>query len=180
VNGFSDYIPKGEGVAIIKHCTANFAARKVRLQHASAQHLPVLVDMMESFVGEARAALQRAERASAGDPELRRQFDRANDPISEYRVNPPQYQPERQSSSSVAVVRGADGNDGNESDGSDVAPIIDEFEHAAILLEATGFTQRLLANELLMDRLDGIAAGDEEDAGEDEDGDAAMDLGSSP
>jgi hypothetical protein len=95
VNGFSDYEPKGEGVAMIKHCEANFAARKVRLQHASAKHLPVLVSMMESFVEEAMAALYRAEEASTSDPALQRMFDRASDPLSEYQACPPQYQPER-------------------------------------------------------------------------------------
>jgi hypothetical protein len=180
VNGFPDYEPKGEGIAMIKHCAANFAARKTRLQHASAQHLPVLVSLMDEFAVEAMAALQDAEQASAGDPALQRMFDRASDPLREYRAHPPQYQPEGESSSSVAGVGGAGGNDGNESDSSGVAPILDEFENVAILLEASEARDRVLEEELRMDRENMARLRAAGLADEDEDGSASMDEGSSP
>jgi hypothetical protein len=147
---------------MIKHCAANFAARKIRLQHASAQHLPVLVYMMAAFT-ETMAALHHAEEVSNGDPALQSMFDRASDSLSEYRGHPPQYQPESESSSLVAGVDGADGNDGNESDGSEVAPIMDEFEDAAVLLEASDARERQLERELQMDREEVLAAGEGKD-----------------
>jgi hypothetical protein len=169
---------------LIKHCEANFAAREVRLQHASAKHLPVLVSMMESFVEEAMAALYRAEEASTSDPALQRMFDRASDPLSEYQARPPQYQPERESSSSI-VVRSEVVSDGNESDGSGVAPIMDEFENAAILLEASEARERAMLREEQLEREERARlreAGllDEDDDDEDDDGSASMDEGSSP
>jgi len=186
-NGFSDYIPKGEGVAIIKHCAANFAARKVRLRHATAQHLPVLVEIMESFATEAMVALGWAQEESADDPALQRLFDRASDVVSEYLAHPPQYHPGRGTSSSVVGVRGEDGNDGNESDGSDIAPIRDDIESAALFAEANEARERVLERELLMDRMDGLDAAEDNDeegaAGDvpaDGSGSASMDEGSSP
>ncbi|KAM0721464.1 hypothetical protein Q7P37_002388 [Cladosporium fusiforme] len=43
-NGFGHYVPKGEGITMIKHMVANFEARKTRLQHCSRVEFDKLSD----------------------------------------------------------------------------------------------------------------------------------------
>jgi hypothetical protein len=191
VNGFADHVPKGEGVDIVTHLRKNWTARKIRLQHASAQHLPVLVDMMGKFIIKARAVLAQLEQASAGDAELEQLFRRAGEGVSQRISQPYEYQregapspSEGASSPSEVGVRAAEGDDGNESDGSDFTAIVDEFANAARLLEARALEERDRARE---DAFWTSYSGGEEGAGgnvpadgEDDDGSASMDEGSSP
>jgi hypothetical protein len=182
VNGFSDYVPKGEGIAIIKHLRANFTARKVRLMHASTQHYPILVDMMYKFARAAMAGLEAA-RASAGDPASQLGLGRAIDGISQLLSRPTEYEPERESSSSAVGVQGPDGDDGNESDGSDVASITNDF---ARLLEEAELDRQYEAREGRSFAQLVMQSGDEQGTGggvppdgEEDVGDASMDEGSS-
>jgi hypothetical protein len=191
VNGFADYVPKGEGVDIVTHLRKNWTARRIRLEHASAQHLPVLVDMMGKFIIKARAVLGELEEASAGDAALVRLFGRAGDSVSQYLNQPYEYQregapspSEGASSPSEVGVGAAEGDDGNESDGSDFTAIVDEFANAARLLEARALEERDRERE---DAFWSRLSGDEEGAGgnvpadgEDDGGSASMDEGSSP
>ena len=185
-NGFHYYVPKGEGAAVLKHLAGNFAARKVRLQHASRQHFSLLAGMMKSFVHSALLVLSRPEYVNTVDPDVQGLIKIARDGLEEYLRNTLEYEPENESSSSAIGVQGSDGDDDNESDGSDVASIANGMLNAARILEAAA-----------LDRRDGarIAAfteqfmqgGDEEGAagsvpadGEDDGGSASMDEGSSP
>lgn len=52
-NGFSRYIPRGTGEALLRHLTANFYARETRVQHAAEVEFLELRDRMLSFVNDA-------------------------------------------------------------------------------------------------------------------------------
>jgi hypothetical protein len=177
LSGFQGYLPKGEGAAMIKYFENNFAARKVRLQHASAQHFPVLAGMMKSFVRSAFEALGASEYVFGG----------TRTPLVEYLNNPLQYQPEGESSSLLTGAHGNDSRDGNESDGSEVAPIISEMLAAAnvagrietLRLEERERTAQHGPEGALSDDEEG-AGGDVQADGENDSGSASMDEGSSP
>lgn len=42
INGFQDYVPKGEGIDMFKHMMAHFEARKTRLQHCDEEEFEEL------------------------------------------------------------------------------------------------------------------------------------------
>ena len=185
-NGFHYYVPKGEGAAMLKHLAGNFAARKVRLQHASRQHFSLLAGMMKSFVHSALLVLSRPEYVNTVDPDVQGLIKIARDGLEEYLRNPLEYEPENESSSSAVGVQGSDGDDGNESDGSDVASIANSMLNAAKILETAALDRRDGAREAAFTE-QFMQGGDEEGAagsvpadGEDDGGSASMDEGSSP
>lgn len=190
VNGFQDYVPKGEGAAMIKHLTSNFEARKTRLQHASRQHFSVLGPMVDEFASRATLVLDEGEPASGADPALQALMRHARDALRQYRSNPPRFQSKGEPSPSAAGVHRTDGNDGNESDASDVPEIVNRMRSAAIMFAATTLHQRggLTAEieGMLARPQEQIAHSDDEEApggnvppdGEDDDGDESMDESS--
>jgi hypothetical protein len=167
LNGFQAYVPKGEGAAMLKHFGNNFAARKVRLQHASAQHFPVLAGMMNSFVRSAFDVLSAAEHVPRG----------IRTPLVEYLNNPLQYQPEGENG----------GSDGNESDGSEVATIVSEMLAAAnvagrivrLRLRGRERTTQHAPGGVLNGGEEGVG-GEVPADGENDSGSASMDEGGSP
>jgi hypothetical protein len=160
-------VPKGEGAAMLKHFGNNFAARKVRLQHASAQHFPVLAGMMNSFVRSAFDVLSAAEHVPRG----------IRTPLVEYLNNPLQYQPEGENG----------GSDGNESDGSEVATIVSEMLAAAnvagrivrLRLRGRERTTQHAPGGVLNGGEEGVG-GEVPADGENDSGSASMDEGGSP
>jgi hypothetical protein len=174
LNGFQAYMPKGEGTAaMLKHFSSNFAARKVRLEHASAQHFPFLVAMMKNFVHSALKVLSAPEHLHQTKP--------ARDALVEYLHYQVQYQPVGETSS-WPDARGAASNDGSE-----VAPIVSEMVaavNAAERIETLRMEERVRAQHALQGALDddeGGAGGVAPRDGEDDDlGSASMDEGSSP
>lgn len=48
-NGFSDHIPKGEGIDMLKHMMANFEARKIRIAHCHIDQFSPLMGMFHEW-----------------------------------------------------------------------------------------------------------------------------------
>ena len=184
VNGFQDYVPKGEGAAMIKHLTVNFAARRIRVQHATKEHFCVLAAMMNMFANKALLVLSDAELVRGADPQL---VERTRESLEDHLLNPLQYQPEEEASSLASDPHEADGGSDSGSDHSTVEEITNSIPNAARVLEAAEF---ILRDEIARNICAGIEQRlsedeDQEDASgnippdsEDDDGDESMDESS--
>ena len=174
VNGFQDYVPKGEGAAKINHLMVNFTARKVRLEHASRQHFSVVAAMLSVFVNKALLVLSGPEYVGGVDQYLLR---RTRESLDEYRLNPIQYRPERDDSSSAFGTHRADGHSSNDGDGSDVEAIANGIPNAARVLAGVELGERDRVREIVRAAMENW---DEEDTDgnvppDDEDEDELMD-----
>lgn len=88
-NGFNDYVSKGDGLEITRHLAANFEARKVRLQHASAADSALLSERMLRFVRSAVGVLDKLRDTSEQpQSEFQQRVARIQVALAAYRRNP--------------------------------------------------------------------------------------------
>jgi hypothetical protein len=83
-NGFSNYVPKGEGMAMLQHLTANLEARKGYVAETAAYHAenypnPDLVIPMKTFIDSAVFALDQAQAMIGGSNPWGAYFDAIGD-----------------------------------------------------------------------------------------------------
>lgn len=88
-NGFHDYNPKGEGIAMLKHMMANFEARKTRLQHCEQEDFAVLTSRFRRWTNK---AYQHAYELPNGE-NVAAARNEAIMRLSIYMRNPIQYNP---------------------------------------------------------------------------------------
>lgn len=59
INSYSDYVPRGTGAIMAKHCLACFATRKLRWEHASDDEKKRIGDSFVNFVTRAEKELSK-------------------------------------------------------------------------------------------------------------------------
>lgn len=59
INSYSDYVPRGTGAIMAKHCLASFATRKLRWEHASGDEKKRIGDSFLKFVTKAEKVLSK-------------------------------------------------------------------------------------------------------------------------